>query len=120
MAYRWNFEAVFNNWQALAVGAAGTLKLFVVCASLGLSLGLLFLDCLPFYAAQLHAVTEEQVNEVALGVDGPSLFHDQHGQQAVGNHKQNGQHGKERTPGLVRRVIVARQVQQMAPRSMSL
>jgi hypothetical protein len=29
-----------------------------------------------------------------LGVDGASLFYDQHGQQTVGNQKQNRQHGK--------------------------
>ncbi|MCA0424602.1 MAG: ABC transporter permease subunit [Proteobacteria bacterium] len=39
MAYRWNFAAVFENWEALAIGAAGTLRLFVICLVLGLSLG---------------------------------------------------------------------------------
>jgi hypothetical protein len=39
------------------------------------------------------------------------LFYDQHGQQAVGQQKQNGQHGKQRAPGLARRVI-ARKVPQ--------
>lgn len=41
MSYRWNFHGVFEYWQALAVGALGTLKLFAVCAVLGLSFGLL-------------------------------------------------------------------------------
>ena len=51
------------------------------------------------------------MNEVALGIDGSSLFDDQHSQQAVGNQKQNGQHGKQRAAGLDRRVR-ARQVPQ--------
>jgi polar amino acid transport system permease protein len=38
--YRWDFASVFDNWQALAIGFAATLKLFAVCAVLGLSLGL--------------------------------------------------------------------------------
>ena len=74
-------------------------------------LGLLFLDCFALYAAQLHAVPEEQMNEAALVVDGASLFHHQHGQQAVGHDKQNRQHRKERAAGLAGRVI-ARQVPQ--------
>lgn len=41
MNYNWNFQSVFDNWWALAIGAAGTLKLFVVCLLLGMSLGLL-------------------------------------------------------------------------------
>ena len=41
MNYRWNFAAVFENWQALAMGLAGTLKLSVVCLTFGLSLGLI-------------------------------------------------------------------------------
>ncbi len=41
MTYRWNFASVFDNWQALAMGLAGTLKLSIVCLILGLSLGLL-------------------------------------------------------------------------------
>jgi polar amino acid transport system permease protein len=41
MPYRWNFHGVFEYWQALVVGALGTLKLFAVCAVLGLSFGLL-------------------------------------------------------------------------------
>ena len=40
MAYRWNFEPVFDNLDVLAVGAVGTLKMFALCAVLGLSLGL--------------------------------------------------------------------------------
>jgi len=40
MSYRWDFASVFDNWQALAIGFAATLKLFAVCAVLGLSLGL--------------------------------------------------------------------------------
>jgi polar amino acid transport system permease protein len=41
MTYHWNFHDVFANWWALAVGVAGTLRLFVVCLILGMSLGLL-------------------------------------------------------------------------------
>lgn len=41
MAYRWNFASVFDNWQALAMGLGGTLKLSIVCVILGLSLGLI-------------------------------------------------------------------------------
>lgn len=41
MNYNWNFQSVLDNWWALAVGVAGTLKLFVVCLVLGMSLGLL-------------------------------------------------------------------------------
>ena len=40
MNYRWNFESVFDNWWALAIGVGGTLRLFVVCLVLGMSLGL--------------------------------------------------------------------------------
>ncbi|MBX9452442.1 MAG: amino acid ABC transporter permease [Neoaquamicrobium sediminum] len=40
MTYNWNFESVFDNWWALAIGAAGTLRLFVVCLLLGMSFGL--------------------------------------------------------------------------------
>ena len=38
--YQWQFATVFDNLDVLAVGAWGTLKLFVVCSILGLSLGL--------------------------------------------------------------------------------
>jgi polar amino acid transport system permease protein len=41
VSYRWNFGPVFELWPALAVGALGTLRLFVVCAVLGLGLGLI-------------------------------------------------------------------------------
>ena len=51
------------------------------------------------------AVVKQHTNEAALGIDGSSLFHHQHGQQAVGDQEQNGQHGKERAPGLAGRVI---------------
>lgn len=40
MAYRWNFESVFDNLDVLLVGAVGTLRLFVICTLAGLSLGL--------------------------------------------------------------------------------
>ena len=40
MTYQWNFQPVFDNWWALAVGVSGTLKLFVVCLIVGMSLGL--------------------------------------------------------------------------------
>lgn len=40
MEYRWNFASVWENWQALAVGVSGTLRLFIVCAVVGLSFGL--------------------------------------------------------------------------------
>lgn len=40
MTYNWNFESVFDNWWALAIGAAGTLRLFVVCLLLGMGFGL--------------------------------------------------------------------------------
>lgn len=41
MTYYWNFQSVFDNWWALAVGLGGTLRLFIVCLILGMSLGLL-------------------------------------------------------------------------------
>lgn len=41
MNYNWNFSSVFDNWWALAIGAAGTLRLFAVCLVLGMSLGLI-------------------------------------------------------------------------------
>lgn len=41
MSYNWNFQSVFDNWWALAVGLAGTLRLFVVCLILGMGLGLI-------------------------------------------------------------------------------
>ena len=41
MAYRWNFAPVFDNLDVLWVGALGTLRLFAICAVIGLSLGLL-------------------------------------------------------------------------------
>lgn len=40
MTYRWDFASVLDNWPALAAGAAGTLRLFVICLVLGLGLGL--------------------------------------------------------------------------------
>ncbi|ADE39203.1 amino acid ABC transporter permease [Candidatus Puniceispirillum marinum] len=40
MTYYWNFQSVFDNWWALAVGLGGTLRLFIVCLILGMSLGL--------------------------------------------------------------------------------
>lgn len=41
MAYRWDFASVLDNWQALAMGAVGTLRLFAICLVLGLGFGLL-------------------------------------------------------------------------------
>ena len=41
MNHRWNFDAVWANPEALLAGAAGTLRIFVICLVLGLSLGLL-------------------------------------------------------------------------------
>ena len=41
MTYNWNFDDVFANWWALAIGVAGTLRLFVVCLVLGMSIGLI-------------------------------------------------------------------------------
>ncbi|MCA0320282.1 MAG: amino acid ABC transporter permease [Proteobacteria bacterium] len=41
MAYRWDFAPILDNWQALAAGIAGTLRLFLVCLVLGLGFGLL-------------------------------------------------------------------------------
>ena len=38
---RWDFASVFENTDALLVGAVGTLRIFAVCLVLGLSLGLL-------------------------------------------------------------------------------
>lgn len=38
---RWDFASVLDNTDALLVGAAGTLRIFVICLVLGLSLGLL-------------------------------------------------------------------------------
>ena len=40
MNYRWNFATVFDNADVLLVGALGTLRLFAICAVIGLSLGL--------------------------------------------------------------------------------
>jgi polar amino acid transport system permease protein len=40
MAYRWDFAPILDNWQALAMGAAGTLRLFAICLVLGLGFGL--------------------------------------------------------------------------------
>ena len=37
---RWDFASVFENTDALLVGAAGTLRIFAICLVLGLSLGL--------------------------------------------------------------------------------
>lgn len=38
---RWDFASVFDNTDALLVGAVGTLRIFAICLVLGLSLGLL-------------------------------------------------------------------------------
>ncbi|TAJ91209.1 MAG: amino acid ABC transporter permease [Reyranella sp.] len=38
---RWDFASVFDNTDALLVGAAGTLRIFAICLVLGLSLGLI-------------------------------------------------------------------------------
>ena len=41
MNYNWNFQSIFDNWWALAVGLSGTLRLFVICLIIGMSLGLI-------------------------------------------------------------------------------
>ena len=41
MNHQWNFDAVWANPEALLAGAAGTLRIFVICLVLGMSLGLL-------------------------------------------------------------------------------
>jgi polar amino acid transport system permease protein len=41
MTYRWDFASVFAHTDALLAGVAGTLRIFVLCLVLGLSLGLL-------------------------------------------------------------------------------
>ncbi len=41
MAYRWNFAPVWDNLDVLLAGAVGTVRLFIICLSLGLVLGLL-------------------------------------------------------------------------------
>ncbi len=41
MNHKWNFDAVWDNPEALIAGAVGTLRIFVICLELGLSLGLL-------------------------------------------------------------------------------
>lgn len=38
---RWDFASVFDNTDALLVGAVGTLRIFAICLVLGLSLGLI-------------------------------------------------------------------------------
>jgi polar amino acid transport system permease protein len=40
MSYRWDFAPVLENWQALAIGLAGAVRLFAVCLVCGLALGL--------------------------------------------------------------------------------
>src|SRR5471032_2245369 len=37
---KWDFVSVFSNYDALLAGLVGTLRLFVICLVLGLSLGL--------------------------------------------------------------------------------
>ena len=39
--YRWDFGTVFQNWEILARGLAGTFQLAVVSLGVGLVLGLL-------------------------------------------------------------------------------
>ena len=41
MAYRWNFAPLLENTDVLLRGAVGTLRLFAICAAVGLLLGLL-------------------------------------------------------------------------------
>ena len=41
MTYRWNFDPIFDNPDVLLRGAFGTLRLFAICAIVGLALGLL-------------------------------------------------------------------------------
>jgi polar amino acid transport system permease protein len=38
--YMWNFAPLLENYDVLLAGAVGTLRLFVICAVVGLSLGL--------------------------------------------------------------------------------
>ena len=40
MTHQWDFASVLANWEALAAGAVGTLRIFAICVVLGLSLGL--------------------------------------------------------------------------------
>jgi len=76
-----------------------------------LGFGLLSLIFLPLQAGQLDAVTKQHLDQAALRINGSALLYHQHGQQAVGNQKQNDEHGKERASGLGHRFI-ARQVPQ--------
>jgi len=76
-----------------------------------LGFGLLSLIFLPFQARQLDAVTEQHLDQAALRINGSALLYHQHGQQAVGNQKQNDEHGKERASGLGH-PFIARQVPQ--------
>ncbi len=41
MNHTWNFQAVWDNPEALLAGAVGTLRIFAICLVLGMSLGLL-------------------------------------------------------------------------------
>jgi polar amino acid transport system permease protein len=41
MAYHWNFAPVLDNLDVLRAGAIGTLRLFAICAVIGLSSGLI-------------------------------------------------------------------------------
>lgn len=41
MLHRWDFATVFANWEALAAGALGTLRIFAICLVLGLGLWLI-------------------------------------------------------------------------------
>ena len=41
MNHKWNFEAMWAYPEALLAGAAGTLRIFVICLVVGLALGLL-------------------------------------------------------------------------------
>ena len=40
MDYQWSFGPLLEYWDVLAVGALGTLRMFAICAVLGLGLGL--------------------------------------------------------------------------------
>jgi polar amino acid transport system permease protein len=41
VGHEWNFASVFANWEALATGALGTVRIFAICLVLGLTLGLI-------------------------------------------------------------------------------
>ena len=76
------------SWSCLG---RRSLRLGAIGLRPSLGLGALLLQIMCFQSGQLCTVTEKDLNQAALVLNGTSLFHDQSGHQAIGNQEQDDQ-----------------------------